>query len=74
MRRNNINRGRAILKALKRWHEDKHESVETIIIDALADIKHLCDMNGIDFFECENKSAEHYIAEVAMNDDPNFVK
>lgn len=74
MRRNNLNRARGIFKALRRWHEDKRADLGTVLTDALADMRHLCDLNKLDFIQLDASAERHYLAELAAQDDPNFVK
>ena len=75
MRRNNIARARRISDALKEWHEDKYADEKTRIIDALGDLRHLCDLRGFSLGELDQVAEMHYRAEVGKNhDDPNFVR
>jgi hypothetical protein len=74
MRRNNIYRARRMNTALRRWHGDEREATQETIVDALADIRHLCDMRGFAFHELDKTAQNHYAEELAGNDDPNFVR
>lgn len=76
MRRNNVYRARKLATALKKWHSCKFENDKTRIVDLLVDIRHLCDLRGLDFAALDFTAAEHYNVEYSGLDlqDPNFVK
>jgi hypothetical protein len=39
------------------------ESPETLITDALADMRHLCDADGVSFSEVDRIAQDHYLTE-----------
>lgn len=43
----------------------KTESMKIIIIDTLADIRHLCDLKGLNFGDLDRIAYRHYCAEIA---------
>lgn len=74
MRRNNLYRARKIAAVLKKWHGDKWADDKTRVADALADLRHLCDLRSLNkFHELDELAYEHYTEEIHGGDDPNFV-
>lgn len=58
---NNSHRGARILRALFDLYGE--DDSETAIRDALADIRHACDLTGLEMRECDERAREAYAAE-----------
>jgi hypothetical protein len=52
---------RRLRNALREIYGD--ESPETLITDALADMRHLCDADGVSFSEVDRIAQDHYLTE-----------
>ena len=40
------------------------DGMETVVVDFLADLRHLCDSHGLDLGELDRKAHNHYLAEL----------
>ena len=64
---NNIDRAERVKQALVGFAEEypEGEEVSTMVVDHLADVMHLCRMNGIDFDDCLRIAQHHAFEETA---------
>ena len=59
------NRANRLHAALANEYEGTDaENVETLAIDALTDLRHLCDLHGLDFGRCNRIAQNHYVEEL----------
>jgi len=42
----------------------KREDLDTMVTDALADLRHMCDVHSIDFYNCDRIAYSHYVVEL----------
>jgi hypothetical protein len=54
-------------RALHAGYECADEDVEACVTDMIADLRHLCDALGIDYYACESSAYGHYTAEKPYN-------
>ena len=59
----NIKRAIRISHRLPNDHEDDYEETNTRIIDALTDLRHLCDLFELDFAQLDRVAYSHYLEE-----------
>lgn len=59
----NEERANNAIEMLDHFPNSDPESLETTIIDALADLMHLCGQEDVDFYNCARIAWGHYDAE-----------
>jgi hypothetical protein len=58
---NQQTRFRKAVAILNKFYE--HEEHLTNVVDMLTDLRHLCDVKGLDFYEAERLAYNHYVEE-----------
>lgn len=63
----NVDRANKLLQLLREGY-DEQEPVQTLVVDALTDMRHLCDKQELSFFDCDRVAFSHYCREVHLQD------